>query len=384
MLWSPSPPPRPRWRTRFPTRCSCLISTTRSVRWTKSPLPPPPTTSSTSFSAPSASESRQRAETLPPECRRLLCRAVERDPKRVGEFSLRRFGKLHVKPVALLLERKLRSGSQQGNRLHAPALGGSARPQRMDHGLPAGRPGEFDRVEHIAVGCEAKVFRRIGLGVGVVKGTGRHLRWTLSKPCPGPRPVDGLSIDLQPGAHRAQHGLYFIGNRAVRARPDIEKEISVLAHDIDQLVNDELGGLEGVVLNVSPGFVADRSIGLPGQWADAGELAPLDVEHGGLLLHGEILVVDDADAGTVLKRGVVVEGGEARQVFADRGLTDPPIEIDDLRLVLQDDFSRAREPVVGPFMRHESESVRQGRTVLCLEPPVGGSIEGGVLRVVDV
>ena len=80
-----------------------------------------------------------------------------------------------------------------------------------------------------------------------------------------------------------------------------KQQISVLADDIDQLVNDEFRRLESVVLDVAPGLVAHRSIGLPMERTNVAKLAAFEVENGGVLLHGVILVVDDADMVAILQ-----------------------------------------------------------------------------------
>ena len=77
-------------------------------------------------------------------------------------------------------------------------------------------------------------------------------------------------------------------------------------------MNDELGRLEGVTVDVAPGLVADRGVGLPVERADVAELAAFDVEDGAVILHGVVLVIDDAGVAGVLEFVVVIERGETR------------------------------------------------------------------------
>ena len=43
-----------------------------------------------------------------------------------------------------------------------------------------------------------------------------------------------------------------VGNGAVGARSEVEQQVAVLAHDVDELVHQKFRRLERVVLDVSP------------------------------------------------------------------------------------------------------------------------------------
>ena len=76
-----------------------------------------------------------------------------------------------------------------------------------------------------------------------------------------------------------------------------------------------------------------------------------------MLLHGVVLVIDDADVIAILQRAVVVERRKARQIRPDRCLPDPPVEVHDVGMVFLDEFGRPRQPVVRPGGRDISEIV---------------------------
>src|SRR5271163_3226836 len=140
----------------------------------------------------------------------------------------------------------------------------------MDYGFAVGGPGHFDGVECGAFGGEAKILGGVTGGVSVVEGGGGDFGGAFAVNFPGAGAVDGAAIDAEPSTDVAENGLDFIGDGAVGARPDVEKEIAVFADDVDELLDDELRGLEGVVLDVAPGLVADGSVGLPILGANVG------------------------------------------------------------------------------------------------------------------
>ena len=106
------------------------------------------------------------------------------------------------------------------------------------------------------------------MGVGIVERTCGDFGGTFAVNSPRACAVDRFAVDFEPGANLAENGLNFLRNRAVGAWANIEEEISVLADDVRELMNDEFGGFICVAVNVAPGFVADRSISLPLQRAN--------------------------------------------------------------------------------------------------------------------
>jgi hypothetical protein len=57
-----------------------------------------------------------------------------------------------------------------------------------------------------------------------------------------------------------------------------------------------------------------------------------------MFLQGIVLVIDHADVITKFQRAVVVERGKASEIWPNRRLADPPIEINDIRMVFLHEF----------------------------------------------
>ena len=119
------------------------------------------------------------------------------------------------------------------------------------------------------------------------------LRGAFAVLSPGTSAIDGLTVHLQPCSHFAQHALCLLGDGAVGTRAHVQQQVAILADDVGQLMNDEFGSLVGIVFYVSPGSVAERSIGLPIGSANVGQLAALDIERAGGFLKRVVLVVAD-------------------------------------------------------------------------------------------
>src|ERR1700722_4379351 len=111
----------------------------------------------------------------------------------------------------------------------------------MDHSLLSRRLAQFDGIQGVSLGGEPEIFRCVDSSIGVMERAGCDLGGALTEGFPGPCTVDRFAVDLQPGPDLMKHLLYFIRNGAVRARTDIHQQIPVLAYDIDQLIDDELG-----------------------------------------------------------------------------------------------------------------------------------------------
>src|SRR5690348_2668663 len=136
-----------------------------------------------------------------------------------------------------------------------------------------------------------------------------------------------------------------LGNPAIRTRPYIQQQRSVLAHDIDQLMDQRTRRAEFVALDVSPGLLADRCVGLPEQRPQRVELAALDIQHRGTLGKRFLFVVD-GHAALPLDAAVVIESRELLEIWLEDRLFDPPVEPQEFGLILIDNLRRARQPVV--------------------------------------
>ena len=106
-----------------------------------------------------------------------------------------------------------------------------------------------------------------------------HLGGSLSVDAPWTGAIDRVAVHIKPLPDREQHFLDLLRNGTVSAWSDVDQQISILAYDVCQLMHDKLRRLEGVVLDVAPGVVADRGIGLPVERPYLSELASLEVEH---------------------------------------------------------------------------------------------------------
>jgi len=162
--------------------------------------------------------------------------------------------------------------------LDGEILGRAGEAERMNGCRLVLRAGKADDIEVVSLASEAKIGCGIGCGVLVGGEAGLDLGGAFAVDRPGFRRIDGLSIAIEPRTHVEQDGAHFVGNGPIGAWADAEKKIAVLAHDVDELVNEELGCLETVVLHVTPGQVADGGIGLPVAGIDAGTQAAFKVQ----------------------------------------------------------------------------------------------------------
>src|SRR5690349_23076133 len=100
---------------------------------------------------------------------------------------------------------------------------------------------------------------------------------------PGPRGVNGFSVGIHPAADAAKDCFGFGWKGSVGLGSHVEQQVSVLADDIYKFKHQLSGRLEGVALDVTPGFPAHGSVGLPGEFANAARQPALDVEHRSVL-----------------------------------------------------------------------------------------------------
>src|SRR6266478_4154231 len=287
----------------------------------------------------------------------LLCGVSEKHPEGIRIFarSLRR--ELNVQTVELLPELELGVGAEQGYPLNL--LSTNRGSQSLDDRFSAGRPTEFNRIQVVAPGGETEVLGRVGGGVGVMERACRDRGRTLAINLPGTRAVNSIAVYREPGTDIPQHLPNFVRDGAVRTRADVQEQIAILADDVDELLNHELLRLECVIRDVAPGLVADRSISLPVERADVAELAAFEIENRGVFLESVVFVIDHPDVVAVLKRGVVVEGGETGEVGTNVRLADPPVEIHDIgvngaadsekEIVLDPVRRRSKVKAFGPY-----------------------------------
>src|SRR6185312_17260 len=253
----------------------------------------------------------------------------------------------------------------------------------MNYHLLITGPCQFECVEGISFGSKAEVLCGIGTRLRVVKWPRCYRGWAFTINLPGTRAIDCLAIHLEPGANIQQDALDFRWDGTVRARTYVQQQVAILAYYIHKLVNDQLRRFEGIVLDVTPGFVAYRGIGLPVQGTNICKTPARKIEHSRMLLHRIVFVINDA-GGAMLQGFIIVSSGEAGQIGPIHWLADPPIEPHDVGMIFLYDFGAPGEPIAGVF-RAEIGPVSQKRGVITLvKVPMCGAVEGGIPRMVDI
>jgi hypothetical protein len=214
----------------------------------------------------------------------------------------------------------------------------------------------FDGVAHVAGGeagrgefTEAEGFVAAGLGRALAE----------NRPRPGA--VDGLAVDAEPVSDLEQDFAGGLGDEAVGLRADVEQEHAVLADDVYEVGDEAAGFLEFVALDVSPGDVGDRGIGLPDQGPDLAEPGTLQVEHGGAVGERLVFVVEHGSL-SPLGGAVVIVGREFAAIRLELRLLDPPVEPEHLGPIQVHQLARTRQPVLHVRLI--------GRRVLGLRRPV--------------
>ena len=239
-----------------------------------------------------------------------------------------------------------------------------------------------DRVNIGTLRGKSKIRRCVGFCIRVVAKAGLNLGGTFAENFPRLGAVDGFAVLVEPGADFQQSRAHLVRNRAVWPRSDVQEQVAVLADDVHQLMNQEVGRLQLIVLHISPGQIADRRIRLPVPVLDAGKQGALMIARAGICLHGIVLEIDDS--GKILARGVVVvERGELGYAAPVCGVADAAIEIKNFRLVFFGQLNGAGQPVARPGLTHPRPLV-VGDEVGVVHPGVSGAVERGVFRIVHI
>ena len=114
---------------------------------------------------------------------------------RIPAYAL--FWQTNVQPILALFKLQLHVGAEQGDGCNLWMFLCTTA-QRVDDRLSIRRPTKFDSIKHIALFCEAKILRSVGLGISIVKGAFGHLGRSLAIYFPGSRAVDRIAVDFQP------------------------------------------------------------------------------------------------------------------------------------------------------------------------------------------
>jgi len=110
---------------------------------------------------------------------------------------------------------------------------------------PVARDAKASRIDHILGNREADIVRAVARFASLVEVTALgHIDPTLGRSfagrVPGARLVDGFPVDAQPLAHRLEHALRPLRDRAVGARSHVEQKLAVLADPVHQVVDQAL------------------------------------------------------------------------------------------------------------------------------------------------
>src|ERR1700730_9156208 len=199
----------------------------------------------------------------------------------------------NVQTVSLHVEdyQGRRSQQRRGGNLAPVKLRSS---EGVNHRFAAAGPPQFTHIQGVVFCREAKIALGKELRFRVVKGAFNDLGRAFAVDFPGARAVYSFAVYLQPRTNFTKNALHFVWDRAVRARANVDEQVSVFADDVDKLMKDRLRRFKTVVLDEAPGFVADGSIGLPVERANVVQLAALNIENGRVFFHGIQFVVDDS------------------------------------------------------------------------------------------
>ena len=202
------------------------------------------------------------------------------------------------------------------------------------------------------------------------KALGRDLGRPFAIDTPVTRTIDGFAVDRQPPAQVAQQTGRFVGDHAVRPRPNVEQQVAVLADNVHQVVHQAGRGAKVVVLDVGPRPVADRGVGLPVLLANVIELAPLDVQHGHAV--GDLVLVLQDRLDAPFQGAVVIVGHDLGAIGRKLVKMPAKVEPQDVGLELVHELPGPGKPVL--------QEGRAGRLVL----GVGRTIEAGVRPIYGV
>src|ERR1700722_5061419 len=103
---------------------------------------------------------------------------------------------VNVQAIAALLERKLCPGAKQRDGCN-PRLAQRGI-QRMDYRLAASGLSKLNGIKSAPFFGEAKIFRRIGMCVGIVERTFRHIGRAFAEYLPRSPAIDSVAVYRQP------------------------------------------------------------------------------------------------------------------------------------------------------------------------------------------
>ena len=171
---------------------------------------------------------------------------------------------------------------------------------------------------------------------------------------PGAGGVDAFAVDGHPCGDAGEDLAFGEVELAGVGQREVEQQVAVFADDVDEEVDDLLGGLVGDAAFVVP--VADAGVGLPWGCGDAVEDAALAVEGAGAdgAVGGGLAEVDGFHFAAVFGGADVVELGDGGVAVLVEG--DAAVGVEEVGLVLVDEVFDAAEvlelPAVGCDAAH--------------------------------
>ena len=196
--------------------------------------------------------------------RQTFPRSPEPDTKRDGRRQRRRrWAKPDVQCFRIARPRDVARTAKPFDRRDLARRRRGAGGQGLDCDFTSCRPRQRDREHRIAFAGEANVVlgERLALRVGERSFDDGGGAFTERRP--RPRGVNGFAIQCQPPADLAQQALFRFGNRPIRSGADVEQQRAILADDVDEVVDQRVGGLVLLVQDVAPGVLRHGRVRLP-------------------------------------------------------------------------------------------------------------------------
>ena len=120
----------------------------------------------------------------------------------------------------------------------------------MNYGFIVGRPSHFDGIQQPVFLSKPDIRRAVRLRFRIVEAPAAT--WVGPSPSTITSSVDRFPIHFQPKSNVSKHILDIVGDGAVSLGAYIQEQISILANDIDQLMNDQDWGDLNVSFSIYP------------------------------------------------------------------------------------------------------------------------------------
>jgi hypothetical protein len=145
--------------------------------------------------------------------------------------------------------------------------------------------------------------------------------------------VNRLTVHSQPTSDLEQDRPILVWDRTVGTWTDVQKQRTVLAHDIDKVADNIGRTLVIVIVRVPPGILGNGGIRLPEVFSNLCQLAALDIQHGGSDRKRFMFVID-RNAPPPFMTAIVVVAGELLEIGSKDRLLDPPVVPDTIQVAV--------------------------------------------------